>query len=218
MEIFITVSFGIIWYQIIAHVGISAGLHRYWTHNSFCAGLIFEYVSLYMAVLAGSLSPLGWAATHRMHHATADTPHDPHSPTHKGFWKVVFSFWTVPNIPRRFAKGLYKNPRMKFFHRHWIKIWIGTALISLIISPYFFVGFVVIPWILSRIGFGLGNALTHDKNGAKDVPWMNLLMAGEGYHAQHHRGKRIRLHRFDSTGWLIEKAINLGIFETKKSK
>jgi len=212
MALTVSIIVGTIWYQIIAHIGISAGLHRYWTHNSFKAGKMFETISLYMAVLAGSMSPLGWAATHRMHHATSDTEHDPHSPTHKGFWKVVTSTWSVPNIPRRFAKGLYKNPRMKFFHKHWLKIWLITAAITFIISPYFLLSFVIIPWLLARIGYGLGNAVTHDAKGAKDVPWMNILMAGEGYHKQHHNGRRLRLHRFDTTGWIIEKFISIGIF------
>lgn len=209
----ISILLGIIWYQVIAHIGISAGLHRYWTHNSFKCGPTFEIISLYMSVLAGSLSPLGWAATHRMHHATADTPDDPHSPTHQGFWKVVTSTWKVPSIPKRFVKGLYKNPRMKFFHKHWLKIWIITAIVSWIISPYFFLGFVFIPWLMSRIGFGVGNAVTHDENGAKDVPWMNILMAGEGFHYQHHKGKRFRLHKWDSTGWMLEKFKQFNIIE-----
>ena len=40
--------FGVLWYQIIAHVGISAGLHRYWAHRAFVAGTLFEILTLYM--------------------------------------------------------------------------------------------------------------------------------------------------------------------------
>ena len=38
---------GFMWYQIIAHVGISAGLHSIGAHKSFTAGPIFEIVTLY---------------------------------------------------------------------------------------------------------------------------------------------------------------------------
>lgn len=210
-----TIILGIIWYQVIAHIGISAGLHRYWTHGAFRASPTFEIITLYMSVLAGSLSPLGWAATHRMHHATSDTTEDPHSPTHIGFWKVLTSTWRVPYIPRRFVKGLYKNPRMKFFHKHWLKIWIISGIVSWVISPYFFLGFVFIPWILSRIGYGLGNAITHDEKGAKDVPWMNILMAGEGFHKQHHNGKTFRLHKWDSTGALLNFLVKCKLIKAK---
>ena len=78
---------GFIWYQIIAHVGISAGLHRYWAHKSFTAGPIFEIVTLYFATLAGARSPIGWISAHRMHHHHSDKELDPHSPKYKGFWK-----------------------------------------------------------------------------------------------------------------------------------
>ena len=40
----LTLLFGFLWYQIIAHVGISAGLHRYWAHKSFTAGPLFEII------------------------------------------------------------------------------------------------------------------------------------------------------------------------------
>ena len=48
----LTLLFGFLWYQIIAHVGISAGLHRYWPNNT--AGPLFEIITLYMCILAGA--------------------------------------------------------------------------------------------------------------------------------------------------------------------
>ena len=84
---------GFVWYQVIAHVGISSGLHRYFAHRAFRAGHVFEVITLYMSVLAGSRSPIGWIAAHRMHHHHSDTDKDPHSPNTKGFWTVLFSLW-----------------------------------------------------------------------------------------------------------------------------
>jgi hypothetical protein len=31
-------------------------------------------------------TPVQWAGNHRYHHAHTDTPLDPHSPLHRGFW------------------------------------------------------------------------------------------------------------------------------------
>ena len=90
---------GFIWYQLIAHVGISLGLHRYFAHRAFKAGHIFEVITLYMSVLAGSRSPIGWIAAHRMHHHHSDTDKDPHSPNIKGFWTVLLSLWKIESIP-----------------------------------------------------------------------------------------------------------------------
>lgn len=209
---------GFIWYQIIAHVGISAGLHRYWAHKAFKAGPFFEIVTLYMSVLAGSRSPIGWIATHRMHHHHSDTDLDPHSPNTKGFWKVFFSLWTVQNIPAKYVKDLYDNPRMVFFHKHWGKVWAASALITLIISPYVFLSFVVVPAVLAPIGFGMVNALTHWNNQVRNIPLINILVAGEGYHKGHHDGLVVRYHKFDHTGFLLQKLISLGIVASNGKK
>ena len=209
-----SVLFGFVWYQVIAHVGISAGLHRYWAHRSFIAGSFFETLTLYMSVIAGSRSPIGWIAAHRMHHHHSDTALDPHSPNFKGFWKVFLSLWTIPNIPPKYSKDLFKNPRMRFFHKHWLKVWLVSAVISMIISPYVFIGFIVIPAVLSAIGFGLVNALTHNGSQVNNVPWINLLVAGEGYHKEHHNGKSLRYHKYDLTGAVLETLLKIGVFKS----
>lgn len=204
---------GFIWYQIIAHIGISAGIHRYWAHRAFKAGFIFEVITLYMSVLAGSRSPVGWIAAHRMHHHHSDTEFDPHSPNTKGFFKILFNMWSITNIPSRYVKGLYKNKTLLFFHNHWGKIWICSALITFIISPYIFISFIMIPAILSFIGFGLVNAITHKNSQLRNVPWINILVAGEGYHKNHHEGYFIRYHKYDFTGYILEKFLLWNIFK-----
>jgi len=204
----VSIILGFVWYQIIAHLGISAGLHRYFAHRQFNASPFFEIVVLYMAILAGSRSPIGWIAAHRMHHSHSDKADDPHSPQTKGFWTVLFSMWTIDKIPRRMVKDLFPNKRLKFFHRYWKQIWGLTAILTVVISPYLFLGFVVIPAVLGRIGFGMVNAITHKNNTVENVPWINILAAGEGYHKEHHyNGKKLRFHRYDFTGFLLEKIL-----------
>jgi len=207
---------GFIWYQIIAHVGISAGLHRYWAHKSFTAGPIFEIVTLYFATLAGARSPIGWISAHRMHHHHSDKELDPHSPKYKGFWKVFLSLWTVKSFPTKNSKDLYKNPRMVFFHNHWGKIWFVSAVLSFIISPYVFVAWVLMPAILAPIGFGLINAVCHINGKSRNFPLVNLLSAGEGWHNEHHNGKNFRFHKWDQTGFVLENLSNIGIIQRLK--
>ena len=208
---------GFIWYQIIAHVGISAGLHRYWAHKAFKAHPVFEIITLYMSVLAGSRSPIGWIAAHRMHHHHSDTDLDPHSPNTKGFWKVLFSLWTIDNIPAKYVKDLYDNPRIVFFHKHWGKIWLLTSLISFAISPYFFIAFVLVPAVLAPIGFGMVNAITHSDNKVQNVPWINILVAGEGYHKGHHDGLSFRYHKYDQTGFVLEMLEKMKFIKRRKN-
>ena len=91
---------GFLWYQVIAIFGISIGLHRHFAHRQFDVSKIYEVIILFLITLTGARSPLGWIGAHRIHHANADTENDPHSPDIKGFWKIVFNYWTCKNIPR----------------------------------------------------------------------------------------------------------------------
>ena len=207
---------GFIWYQVIAHIGISAGLHRYWAHKAFQAGPVYEVITLYLSVLAGSRSPIGWIAAHRMHHHHSDTELDPHSPNTKGFWRVFFSLWTIPNISPKYVKDLYQNPRMVFFHNHWGKVWLLSAIVAFAIHPLVFVSLILIPAVLAPIGFGMVNALTHWNNTVRNVPWINVLVAGEGYHAGHHNGLNLRYHKYDHTGFVLEKLSMFGLITARK--
>ena len=99
---------GVIWYQIIAHVGISAGLHRYWAHRQGKRRAWFEWLSLSCALFIGVYKPIGWIGIHRLHHKYHDTPWDPHSPKHRGVWNVLLSRWSDP-IPRSVIKDIINN-------------------------------------------------------------------------------------------------------------
>ncbi len=206
---------GFIWSSIISHWGASILLHRYYCHRQFEVPVWFEIVGLYMLSVAYVRSPIGWIASHRMHHVHTDTEHDPHSPIHLGFWKVFTTTWDVPKIPVKYAKDLFQNSRLIFVHNHHIKILIAHWVISFLISPYLFLGYALIPFVHAKLGFGLINTMGHS-NGPSNAPWINLLVAGEGYHKNHHDNwKRIRLAKFDSSGWIIERLIQYGIFKPK---
>ena len=78
--------------------------------------------------------------------------------------------------------------------------------IAVYISPEFFVGYALVPFILARVGFGLLNTVGHSEIAASNKPWLNFILAGEGYHRVHHTDSRkIRLHKYDTGGWLAEK-------------
>jgi len=205
MDWAITIFLGLIWSQIISHFGASILLHRHYCHKQFEVPAWFEWVGLWMLMVACIRTPIGWIASHRMHHQHSDGPNDPHASEYVGWWKVLTTTWDIPRIPIRHAKDLYENPRLVFFHKHWLKILIAIWIISFLISPHFFVGFALIPFIFAKVGFGLLNTVGH-RNGPSNVPWLNLFIAGEGYHEEHHRNSRkIRLHKYDSSGWIAER-------------
>jgi len=206
MELTIAILLGIVWSQIISHLGASILLHRHYCHKQFKVPAWFEVMGLSMLMIACIRTPIGWIASHRMHHTHSDGPEDPHASKYVGFWKVLFTTWDIKKIPTKYAKDLFKNPRLVFCHRHWLKILIAVWVISFLISPYFFIGFALVPFIFAKIGFGLLNTIGHRTPGGANDAWLNLFIAGEGYHKNHHENfKRIRLHKFDTGGWLAER-------------
>jgi len=204
-------AWGFLWYLVIAHVSVSAGLHRYFAHRAFKAHWFYEIFVLWTTNLIGLRSPIGWIGVHRMHHHHSDTELDPHSPLKVGFWKVLFGIWKVDHIPPKYVKDLYANPRILFFHKYWHIIWGAQVLIALAISWQVLVAYTVIPSVCALIGFGLVNGVCHIGGKTRNVPAINVMTAGEGYHAEHHKGKNLRFHRFDQTGavleWLMKRQI-----------
>ena len=207
MEILIyTIVAGILWSEIISHFGASILLHRHYCHKQFSVPVWFEVIALAMLMIACIRTPIGWIASHRMHHHHSDKPGDPHAAKHIGYWKVLFTTWTIPSIPSKYAKDLYANPRLVFCHKHWLKILVIVNVISILINPYFWIAFCVVPFIFAKIGFGLLNTVGHKTEGGANVPWLNFFIAGEGYHRNHHQdSRRVRLHKWDTGGWLAEK-------------
>lgn len=209
-EIFIT----FIWWQIVASVGISAGIHRYFAHKQYTVPIWMEYIFLWLATLAGARSPIGWIGAHRMHHNYSDTDKDPHSPKYKGFWNVLFNQWDIVSIDRKYVKDCWNTPSLVFFHNHWGKIWIASAILFYLLGFWYV---ILGSAILGFIGFGWVNAICHSINGgSKNVMWVNILVGGEGYHNEHHTdGKKIRMGSWDHTGFFIEKLLLLTRTQSK---
>lgn len=201
-----TLLYGYLFYYIAALIGISIGYHRYFTHRSFETSVLLEHVMLFFGLICGGRSALTWAAVHRMHHAKSDTDKDPHSPIYVGKIKVLLSRWKVDYIPRKYITDLMKNPRVVFYHRYGKYIHLTYSIAMLLIGIEYFVIFVVFPYVLSWIGFGLLNWVAHKNGEPADVPIMNFIAPGEGWHKYHHEHPRAySLNKYDMAGWIIKK-------------
>jgi stearoyl-CoA desaturase (delta-9 desaturase) len=208
-----TLLYGYVFYYIAALIGISIGYHRYFTHRSFKTSPVIEKIMLFLGLVCGGRSALTWAAVHRMHHAKSDTINDPHSPVYVGAWRVITSRWRVERIPKKYIVDLLRNPRVVFYHKYGKYIHLVYAFVMLLGGADLFVIFVLVPYVLAWLGFGLLNWAAHKDGNPTDVPIMNLLAPGEGWHKQHHnKPMATRLHKYDIAGWTIEK-----FFATTKS-
>lgn len=196
--------FGYLFYYFSALIGITIGYHRYFTHNTFKTNKFFEFVFLIFGLICGGRSALTWCAVHKYHHNHSDTDKDPHSPIFQGSLKVIFSQWRLSYIPKKYILPLIKNPRLVFFHKYGLYLYILYGIILLLVSIKYFLIFFLIPLLLSWIGFGLLNYFAHKKGEPVDVPLMNFLAPGEGWHKFHHDHPHLySLHQLDPAGYII---------------
>jgi stearoyl-CoA desaturase (delta-9 desaturase) len=67
-------------------IGTTVGYHRAIAHRALRLNPAVRAVLIFFAMFNGSGSPTTWAASHRVHHANADTLDDVSSPALHGFW------------------------------------------------------------------------------------------------------------------------------------
>lgn len=79
-----TIAVFVISYYLLAGLGVNLGYHRILSHRSLRVPKWLERLLVTIGLPAGT--PVQWAGNHRFHHAHTDTPLDPHSPVHRGFW------------------------------------------------------------------------------------------------------------------------------------
>ena len=200
---------GFAWWYIVAIVAISGGYHRYYSHFSFKAGKWYDYAVNILGMFAGAGPAMTWAGTHRQHHAYSDTEQDPHSHSIKGKWAVYVNTWGYGfKIRRKFIARLMRDPILRWFHKNYFKLNIAIIVVLSLIDPMLMIFGYALPVVLAFHGYGILNILGH-AGGKPNNSWIaNILTAGEGWHANHHRkaySTRIgaKWWQFDPTAWFI---------------
>ncbi|NNJ65323.1 MAG: acyl-CoA desaturase [Xanthomonadales bacterium] len=179
-------------------IGVGVCLHRYFAHNAFKTGRVFQFVlALFCASTFGD--PVRFAGKHRLHHLHTDRRDDPHSPRH-GFW---FS-WFGSHVDSRYTDeeicaqvpGLTRYPELMWLHRHSL-----LPGLLLCLAVFLAGGFSAM-----AIGVLLGAALLLHQSSAVNYVChrfgrrrfetddlstnhvlVSLLVFGEGWHNNHHR-------------------------------
>lgn len=223
-------------------------LHRYASHGAFTMSKTTEkvfYVLTWLFQGSNYLSPYGYGVMHRMHHAYADTPDDPHSPKYdesifKMMWKTktIYSGIAskVTKVDKRFTDGVPdwyvfdKLARTKvsrvmwgllYFSVYWnfATVWWLWLLfpLQLALSP---IHGAIINWFAHKYGyrnFEVGDT-------SRNFLPVDFLMMGESYHNNHHKNGSsanfggIRWHELDPTYIIIKILDKVGVIELKKTK
>jgi stearoyl-CoA desaturase (Delta-9 desaturase) len=202
-------------FYYIAGLGISVGLHRYFTHGSFKAVRGFKIA----LAVAGSLAIEGpvttWVADHRRHHKYSDKEGDPHSPWRFGSdWKalskgLVFAHtgwlfdgdvtseekfcpdWLADSDVLRISRwfpGLVAVSLLApaFIGGLWSMSWQGAA------TAFFWATLVRIAflhhitWSINSICHTFGKEEFEVRDKSRNVSWLAILSFGESWHNLHH--------------------------------
>ncbi len=207
-------------------------LHRYASHMAFSMSKRTEKIFFILTwFFQGSnyLSAYGYGIMHRMHHAYADTPNDPHSPKYDEslfnmMWKTKTIYSDITNkkmkVDARFTKDVPEWTAFDSFACSWVSRvmwgavyfsvywffadmwWLWLLLpIQFILSP---VHGAIINWFAHKYGyrnFEVGDT-------SRNFLPLDFLMMGESYHNNHHKhGGRpnfgVRWFELDPTYFVI---------------
>jgi stearoyl-CoA desaturase (delta-9 desaturase) len=141
-------------------------LHRYLAHGGIELRAEVRTVARIVIWITTALKPRQWARVHRHHHATVDTPEDPHSPMNfggssRGAWYVLRRngpLYTAATRDERLAtkyRDLTADRWDRWFFDHGkagITLGIGLACAAMATLGYWLVG----GWIGIAVGVAVG--------------------------------------------------------------
>jgi len=216
---------------LVSMMGSSAGMHRYFGHKSFNTGKLRHWFLAFTATLSTQGSIAWWVDIHRIHHAYADTEHDPIAPSAIGIFRSFFCLQDKEHFqrirPRAVVKEL-RNPAVKFMHDWYWFVILGYCVAWYIIGGWTFVlNAYLIPVFLIRFNFGVNNIFGHGvfpnigyrnydsnddtRNGLLINALTGFGLLGEALHNNHHGNPsayyyKVRPYELDPTGWIIKHA------------
>lgn len=180
-------------YSFMGCIGATAIFHRLLTHRSYQAPKWWEYFGTLCGTLGGYGSSLVWVAIHRAHHRYVDTDRDPHSPKHKGWFRVQFLImFNQPSI--KLVPDLLRSNFHTAMHKYYWLIHAVYAGILYSIDPFAVVYAHLVPSCLIFNAGGLINNWGHTwgwqdhtgKDTSRNNPILGYLVFGEGWHNNHH--------------------------------
>jgi stearoyl-CoA desaturase (delta-9 desaturase) len=211
----------------ISNMSITCGYHRYFSHRSYDAHPIVEWLYIFFAAGAFQGSLLSWCTDHRRHHREVDTEEDPYS-INKGFWFAhmgwMFRKDTHPEA-EMFPKDLTKNRFIVFQDKYYALFatfvgFILPALIGWACGLGFWGGAIIggslrialsqqTTFLINSAAHTFGSRPYNDKLSARDNFFLAFLTFGEGYHNFHHYFQAdyrngIQWYQWDPTKWWIQ--------------
>lgn len=188
------------WAQIVAMFGAfvvitllasTVTYHRLLSHRSWKAPRWFEVFGTLLGVFSFTGTPITRTVIHRVHHAHADTPRDPHAPSHLGVWLTYFPmFQKDVDLPLRLVSDLLRDRFHRDVHKYYFVIIATTVVIAAAVLGWSWaLALTVAPGALCWMNISICNTLCHmgpTGDRIRNSPWLAALTFGEGWHKHHH--------------------------------
>ena len=197
----------ILFYQISA-IGITAGLHRLWSHRSYKARLPTRIFLMILVSFASQGSIYNWVRDHRIHHKYSDTNADPHN-SNNGFFFSHMG-WLITKKDKEVIKAYktmdcsdLKDDRVVMFNYY---LWpyndlfmnlIVTGIYGHYFHDSFFEGVLLFgllrlfilshaTWCVNSVAHTFGHRPFRKNIKPTENVFVSLIGAGEGWHNWHH--------------------------------
>lgn len=194
---------------LTSSLGISLAFHRMLTHRSFEPKRWLKLTLVCLGCLAFQGRPFYWVGVHRLHHADADGPLDPHTPKH-GFWWSHAGWMLKQNTGgakrERVVQDLVRDRALRWLNRwtpllqllSFAAIWglgeaartfgINTSGLSCLLwaGSLRVVAAYHSTWLVNSAAHRWGYFNYRTRDNARNLWWVALLSFGEGWHNNHH--------------------------------
>ncbi len=204
--------------------GITLCYHRALTHRALRMVRPLEYATAVLGALAFQGDPINWVATHRIHHAHADHPGDPHSIRRGLTWAhVSWLFRTNENLPtteqaKRYTPDLWPDPVYQALRYLYVPMQIALAVLLFFLGGWswviwgIFVRLVVTyhaTWLVNSAAHAFGYRTYRTPDRSVNSWFVALVSWGEGWHNNHHAFPFSARHglkwfEIDCTWWTIK--------------
>ncbi|UXI16216.1 dihydrolipoyl dehydrogenase [Sarcoptes scabiei] len=204
----LTILFAILVYAV-SIFGITAGVHRLWSHRAYKAKLPFRIILAIFNSMAYQNSIYVWARDHRVHHKYSETDADPVN-IERGFFFSHIGWLLCKKHPdvARFGlrldlSDLKSDPVVYYQHKFYhLSVLIFFLIIPTIIPWYFWNESLLISlvvcvvlrytlalnstWLVNSVAHKYGNRPYDINIAPTENKFVAFLTLGEGYHNYHH--------------------------------
>ncbi|MEU8245251.1 acyl-CoA desaturase [Nonomuraea sp. NPDC048916] len=202
-------------FYVVTGLGVTVGLHRYFTHGSFKAKRPLKIALGIAGSLSLEMSVLDWVATHRKHHKFSDKEGDPHSPWRFGpgfrsmskgllYAHMGWMFDAERTNREKYAPDLIKDPDVVKLHKAFPALAITSLVLPGILGGLItwswqgaltalFWGTLVrigllhhVTWSINSICHVFGEEAFQVRDKSRNVWWLAIPSFGESWHNLHH--------------------------------